>query len=143
IDRPEQVGGILNVSNRNLLKACSRVEFRPRRQLFQNAVIIRALGDRLFENSGIRRYAPQAIFLDKPLQFAGGNQIPSDVVKPYRLSAFEQCSQWIRSFRGFQNSSWLHDYFSLSDLTIMAAVASLYDRSATRWERRLQFPGNR
>src|SRR5205807_2322129 len=114
INRTQKIRSILNVTNGKNFVTCLGVEIGSGLQRFQQICVIVAARDCFLEDRGIRRNAPQAIFIDQTLQFAAGDQVAPDVIQPNRLAELLKIFYWIRGLGGFQNSGGLHKNTSLS-----------------------------
>ena len=109
VDRPEQVGSVLNVANREQFITRFGVEILAPRQRIQKILVFRAAGDCLFENRGIGSHPPQAVFIDQPLQVSALEQIAPDVIEPDGLPERLQLFQGIDGLAGYQRVDGIHD----------------------------------
>ena len=86
VDRPQQVGGILDIADRQGLVSRFRVPAGPPVQLLQLPRVVIAAGDGLLEDGGVGRHPFEPVFLDQPFQLPLRDQAPPDVVQPYGLA---------------------------------------------------------
>jgi predicted PurR-regulated permease PerM len=98
------IGGVLNVLDReSLVKrlGVQRADLGP----LDEGPVVRASGDGLLEDGGVRGQPPQAILLDQAVQFAADNQVAPDVVEPHRLAKDLQRTQRIFESRHLGEAS--------------------------------------
>ena len=86
VDRPQQVGGILDIADRQGLVGRFRVPAGPPVQPLQLPRVVIAAGDGLLEDGGVGRHPFEPVFLDQPFQLPLRDQAPPDVVQPYGLA---------------------------------------------------------
>jgi len=86
VHRAKQVRGVANVANRERLVQGHRLGIGAALDLLENLQVIRAAGDRLFENRGIRCGTAQPVFGDQPLELAAREQAAAEVIQPDRLT---------------------------------------------------------
>ncbi len=77
----ENVGRVLDVTNRNLFVDAFRIEIAGV-QASELVGIVVAAGDSLLENRRIRGDTGESIFIDVPLQLSAGYQAAADIVEP-------------------------------------------------------------
>src|SRR5581483_4076579 len=122
VNRAQHVSSILDVADGQQFIAGLRIQVSPRVQRSQKVRVVGTACNGFFEDRGIRGHAAQPIFFDKALQFAAGEQLPADVVQPYRLSILQELFQRIDSFGSFKNSGRLHTIFSSKMLARFVCV---------------------
>ena len=90
-----------DVVERQALVHVDRVRFGTGLQeAAKRLVVVAAARDRLVEQRGVARHTREAVLVDQPTQFPGGEQLTADVVEPHRLA------------RGVQFFQRVHDLHS-------------------------------
>ncbi len=105
VDRPQQIGGLLDVGDGEVLEHIDHLRVRCRQERAQPIVIVAAVADRLFEDRGIGGHALDAVVLDQALQPAALEDLAVDEVQPHRLSGLAQLLQRIGHHQPFVRSA--------------------------------------
>ncbi len=99
IDRAQQVGGVLDVLNRQVLVDALRVQVALVGQRLEPGVVIRAVAHRLLEDGRVGGHPLQPVAVDQGLQPPIGQEAALDEVQPWRLAECFERLERVRSLR--------------------------------------------
>jgi hypothetical protein len=96
VDRPEQIRGLRDVLDGELLVEGFPIEIPLLLRRLQRRIVIGAAGDRLRKNGRVGGHPTQPILPDQGLKCAGSEQTAADVVEPDALAVPLEFQQGIR-----------------------------------------------
>ncbi len=86
INGPQDIRCVLNIADGEMLEDSLGVEILLLGKFLEFLSVVRAAGDGFFEDGGIGGHAAKAVLGNQAPEFAGGEQVAADIVKPDGLA---------------------------------------------------------